>query len=191
MLKKKLKFSEQEIEELVKKSQKGDQDAFSVLYDFFVDRIYKYIYYRVNEEDVEDLVEMVFLKVWENIKQYKFKKKSFSAWIFRIAHNLVVDYYRANKNKETFELSEFLSDENRQHNPIKKTQQILDREVLRVAISKLNKSYQEIITYKFINELSNKEISKILKKTEGSLRILQHRALKALKDELEKMGIKY
>jgi len=186
-----LKSRSDEIEKLVKIAQKGDQDAFAQIYEIFVDPIYRYVFYRVKAVDAEDLVETVFLKVWQNIRQYKPKKRSFSAWIFRIAHNLVVDYYRASKDKHVDELSVQIPDTRREHNPIKTTQGVLDSENLKIAINKLKKQYQEIIIYKFVNELTNKEISEILKKSEGSLRILQFRALKALRLELEDMGIKY
>ncbi len=179
-----------EIEALVKKAQKGDQEAFGELYEILIDPVYRYIYYRVNSDDAEDLVETVFLRVWENLRQYRPRKKYFSAWVFRIAHNLVVDHYRASKAGVTEELGEHLPDQNRQHNPIKNTQNALSKEVLKEAISKLKKPYQEIIVHKFINELSNKELSEVLGKSEGSLRIMQYRALKALRRELEEMGIK-
>lgn len=181
----------EEIEKLVRKSQKGDQDAFAGIYDIFIDPIYRYVYYRVKSVDAEDLVETVFLKVWENIRQYKPRKKSFSAWIFRIAHNLVVDYYRSSKGNMIEELTPQVPDQSREHNPIRVTQGVLDQDALKEAIGKLKKQYQEVIIYKFINDLSNKEIADILKKSEGSLRILQFRALKALKRELLDMGVKY
>jgi RNA polymerase sigma factor (sigma-70 family) len=182
----------EEIEELVLMAQKGDHDAFSKLYDIFVDPIYRYIYFRVKAKDAEDLLETLFMKVWENLKQYKFKKnKSFSAWIFRIAHNLVVDYYRSSKKHETSELLDYIADKNTDNDPVKTTQSNLDKDYLKLAMSKLKKKHQEIIIYKFVNELSNKEIAQILSKTEGNLRILQFRALKALKKELEKMGMDY
>src|SRR3989338_4236560 len=149
-----LKDRAEEIEKLVKRSQKGDQDAFAAIYDIFVDPIYRYVYYRVKSVDAEDLVETVFLKVWENIRQYKPKKKSFSAWIFRIAHNLVVDYYRSSKGNFVEELTPQLPDHSRQHNPIHITQNVLDQDVLKEAMGRLKKQYQEIIIYKFINELS-------------------------------------
>src|SRR3989338_10018248 len=94
-----LKNRDQEIERLVLKIQQGDHDAFATLYDIFIDPIYRYVYYRVNQNDAEDLTEVVFLKVWENILQYKKQKSTFAAWIFRIAHNLVVDHYRATKDR--------------------------------------------------------------------------------------------
>ncbi len=181
----------EEVEKLVELVQGGDHEAFSRLYDIFIDPIYRYIYYRVNSSDAEDLVETVFLKVWENIRQYKSKKKSFSAWVFRIAHNLVVDYYRAAKDRNFEELDMQIADQDRQHNPIKTVQNILDNQTLKIALRKLKKPYRDLVVYKFINELSNKEIAEILGKSEGSLRILQFRALKALKKELADMGVNY
>ncbi len=186
-----LKDRQEEIEELVLKVQEGDQDAFSQLYDIFIDPIYRYVYYRVNDEDADDLVGTVFLKVWENINKYKRGKNSFSAWIFRISHNLVVDHYRMTKDKWVAELDDNITDHKREHSPIRTTQNSLDQTVLKVALSKLKKPYQDIIVYKFVNELSNPEISGILNKSEGSLRILQFRALKALKIELINVGVDY
>lgn len=181
-----------EIEGLVIRVKKGDHDAFSELYDIFVDPLYRYIYFRVDKDDVEDLLEMVFLKVWENIQKYKRSRKNqFSSWIFRITHNLVVDYYRTLKPKDVSELPVNIPDYKREHNPIRQTEDVMTSEILKIALEKLKKRYREIIIYKFVNELSNKEIAQILKKSEGSLRILQFRALKALRKELEIMGVNY
>lgn len=179
------------IESLVKLAQEGDREAFARLYDLFIDPIYRYVYYRVSLVDAEDLVETIFLKMWEHIRQYKRQKKSFSAWAFRIAHNLVVDYYRANKDKMYEELTSNIPDQDRRHNPVKVTEGNLDKEMLKKAILSLRKDYQDIIVHKFVNELSNKEIADILGKSEGSLRILQFRALKALRKELEEFGLDY
>ncbi len=181
-----------EIEELVEEVKKGDHGAFSKVYDIFIDPIFRYVYYRVKSDDAEDIVETVFLKVWEHIGKYKRNEKSyFSAWVFRIAHNLVVDYYRGSKDRVTDELLYEIPDDKREHNPVKTTEQVLQNEVLKAALAKVKKGYREIIIYKFVNELSNPEISQILKKSEGSIRILQFRALKALKYQLKEMGIKY
>ncbi len=182
---------EEEIQALVKSVQNGDQEAFAKVYDIFVDPIYRYVFYRVNSADAEDLVETVFLKVWENINQYKHDKKSFAAWLFRIAHNLVVDHYRSAKDKVYDQLDPQIPDVNRQHNPIKSTQNTLDNQMLKEAIKSMKKEYREIIIHKFVDELSNKEIAEILNKSEGGLRILQFRALKALKNILEEKGVNY
>jgi RNA polymerase sigma-70 factor, ECF subfamily len=186
------KENAEEIEVLVLKAQKGNQEAFAELYDIFIDLIYRYVYYRVNQADVEDVVENIFLKIWENVRKYRQQKNThFSSWIFRIAHNMVIDYYRSNKVHEYDELDLNLVDHDREHNPIRKTQDSLNQRDLKAALTKVKKQYRDILIYKFINELSNKEVSQILKKSEGSLRILQFRALRALKKELIEMGISY
>ena len=187
-----LKNRKEEIEELVIESQAGSHDAFAKLYDLFIDPIYRYVYFRVNADDAEDIVETVFLKVWENLKKYKKKKNTyFSSWIFRIAHNLVVDYYRSKKDLDSLDLNIQIPDDNRQHNPIKNAQNTFNKETLKIAINNLSQKHQQILIHKFINDFSNKEIAEILNKSEGSLRILQFRALKALKTELKDMGFEY
>jgi len=186
------KFSpeqQEQIEELVANFQEGDTEAFSEIYEMFVQRLYRYIYYRVPEGECEDILETVFLKVWENRKKYKRQKSNyFSAWIFRIAHNLVADFYRMRK-EPSIELDPNTPDEDREHNPLRFTQNQLSSEHLQKALGKLSESHQQIIVLKFINDLSNKEISEIVDKSEGALRILQFRALKALKEILTEMGI--
>lgn len=191
MAKSDLSSRKDEIEALVKLVKEGDHDAFSDLYDIFIDNIYRYVYYRVNSADAEDLVGTVFLKVWENIGKYRAGKKSFSAWIFRITHNLVVDYYRTSKNRNFDELKIDIASYEREHNPVKTVEGGFDHVILKKALGKLRIKYREILIYKFINELSNSEIAEILNKSEGSLRILQHRALKALRQVLEEMGMDY
>ena len=183
-----MKLSEQEIEELVVKSQKGDKEAFAKIYDIYITPIYRYIFYKVDSKDVEDITETLFLKAWENIHKYKKRKNTtFKSWLFRIAHNLVVDHYRL--NREHASLNPFMSDHKKEADPAKVAQDSLNTNQLKFAISKLKKNYQQVLILKFINDLSNKEISRIINKSEGSIRILQFRALKALKSVLEDMGI--
>jgi len=182
-------LDEKQLEALVVKSQKGDSEAFAELYDVFVNPIYRYIFYKVDKKDVEDLTEMLFMKAWENIGKYrKQKNKSFKAWIFRIAHNLVVDHYRL--TREHSSLDPRLRDTKRDHDPIEKAEDALNSDNLKSAIGKLKKNYQQIIILKFINELDNDEICKIMKKSEGSVRILQFRALRSLRNIMNDMGIK-
>lgn len=186
-----LKSKEPEIEKLVLQIQDGDQESFAKIYDIFIDPIYRYVYYRVKSNYAEDIVETVFLKVWQGIHSYKKGKSSFIAWIFRIAHNTVIDHYRSTSDKDTEELDFSIPDTNRQHNPIKQTENVLDKNILRSALNTLKKNYRDVLIYKFINDLTNQEISEIMNKSEGSIRILQHRALKALEKELEERGINY
>jgi len=106
-----------------------------------------------------------------------------------ITHNVVVDHYRT--NKDNVELSYDIVDEDRESNPLKLTEQSLSSDILMRAVAKLNKRYQQIIVLKYINELDNKEVAKIMNKSEGSLRILKFRALKALRNILNDMNIPY
>jgi len=180
-------YTPKELDDLVRQAQQGKTEAFEKLYNAFVDKIYRYIYYRTNKEDALDLCETVFLKVWENIGSYKTGKKYFSPWVYRIAHNIVVDHYRL--TKETVELSYDIPMEDREQDPMKLTENKLNNDVLMKAVSQLKEKYREVIILKYVNELSNREIARIMKRTEGNLRILKFRALKSLKQILKDMGV--
>lgn len=179
---------QEKLEELVEQVKSGDKQAFEEIYEMFIQPLYRYVYYRAPKGEVEDILENAFLKVWENIGKYKRDNNNFSAWVFRITHNLIVDFYRARK-EPTVELDLNLAEDDRTHSPLRFTQNQLDSGYLKEAMSELNEQYKEIIVLKFLEDLTNKEISQILDKSEGAVRILQFRALKALKDELTKMGI--
>ena len=167
--------------------QNGDQDAFGHLYDHFVDAIYRYVYFRVRQTEAEDLTEAVFVKAWENITQYKQGQFRFSSWLFRIAHNVVVDHYRTNRSVE--ELVEEYKDERTERHPISQTEVKLTNTMLRGSIAELKQIYQHVLVLKFFDDFSNAEVAEILGKSEGSLRILQFRALRALKKVLQTRGI--
>ncbi|MBT6069276.1 sigma-70 family RNA polymerase sigma factor [Candidatus Peregrinibacteria bacterium] len=180
-------YNKNEVEKLVKLSQKGDSQAFGQVYDIFVDAIYRYVFYRVKNEEVEDLVEIVFLKAWENINKYKKGQFSFSSWLFRIAHNLVIDYYRTHDKVSVLDekLEETLESYKREHQPIKRAESSLNNDILFRALNNLKKPYQDLIVLKFVNGLSNGEVAKILGKREASLRVMQFRALKELRNTLK------
>jgi RNA polymerase sigma factor (sigma-70 family) len=188
---KKTNLTAEEIEDQVLQAQSGDTEAFSHLYDFFIDPIYRYVFFKVKSEDALDLTETVFLKVWENIKSYRPDRKnsSFSSWVYRIAHNVIVDHYRLAKSYEKLNFD--LPDESRNNNPVYTAEEKMSQDTLKKAISRLKRSYQQVILLKYINELENHEISRIMKRSEGSLRILKFRALKALKKELQNQNIVY
>jgi RNA polymerase sigma-70 factor (ECF subfamily) len=174
------------LDELVDQVKSGNHEAFGQVYDILAKPLYRYISFRMPEDEREDLLEGVFLKVWENLKKYKKQQNGFSAWVFRIAHNLIADFYRSRK-MDLVELDFEIADEERTHSPVRFTQNSLHAEALGNALKKLTPIYRQIIVLKFINELSNKELTEILGKTEGALRILQFRALKSLRQILEKM----
>lgn len=182
-----MKKDEAEIEELVIASQRGESESFGKLYDIFVDSIYRYIYFRVGTEEAEDLTELVFLKTWENIRSYKKSTHSFSSWIFRIAHNLVVDYYRAHRHNG--ELTEDMQDFRDEADTPLRTHQHFDQVALAAGMKELKDAYRQIIVLKYINDLSYEEIGFIMGRSQAALRILQFRALKNLRRILEHMGV--
>jgi len=184
-----LKSIEPEINVLVQKAQLGDTEAFGKLYDIFIQPVYRYIFFKVKKDDALDLTESVFLKVWEHLKSYSKLKGAFSSWIFKIAHNLVVDYYRL--QREHVDLDDVvLPDESKAADPKFLAENSMNRDLLRKGISKLKKKYQDVLILRYINGLEHREIARIMRRSEGSLRILKFRALQSLKKILEDMNIR-
>lgn len=169
---------------LVLRAQQGDTEAFALLYDQLVKPIYRYIYYRVEPAIAEDLTEETFLKAWENVRQYKKGKSPFSSWIFRIAHNLICDYYRKHP-MSVAEIDENLVDPEPRHSPVFQINVKFNEIRLRKAILKLPENYQQVIVLKYINDLPNNEIAAALGKPEGTIRTIQFRALKQLRSLLQ------
>lgn len=172
------------IDLLIKASQNGDSESFAKIYDVFIEPIYKYIYFKVPAQEAEDLTETVFLKAWQNVRKYRPGKHSFKAWIFRIAHNTVIDFYRT--QKEHLELDDKIEDEKSVSDPKRITKQVLLKERLHGALKNIPDKQKEVIVLKYINGHDNSEISKIMGKSEGAVRVLQNRALKSLRKYLEK-----
>lgn len=174
-----------DIQILARRAKLGDINSFGRLYDVLVDRLYRYVYFRVgSKSEAEDLTEEIFLKIWEGLKRYNEEEKvPFEAWVFRIARNRVIDYYRTKRHAtsidEAFEIEDDdpLPDEEVERN-------LTMEDVLR-GIRMLRDSYQEIIILKFIEDKENQEISRIINKPVEHVRVLQSRAIKALKKILD------
>ncbi len=139
------------------------------------------MYFKVSPPDAEDLCEDLFVKVWEKIKTYKEQKNgSFRAWIFTIAHNMVIDYYRKNRTTIPLDEIEGLEMEYSDMEVERETDLNITSEQLTKALSMLKEDYKQAVILKFINDLSNEEISAIMDKSEGAVRILLHRGLKEM-----------
>jgi RNA polymerase sigma-70 factor (ECF subfamily) len=172
-----------EEENLVKRAADGETEAFGILYSQHLDAIYRYIYFRVGIiEESEDLTETVFLKAWEALPGYRSFGFPFSSWLYKIAHNIVVDFHRKQKhNHSTLDETELKITLN--EDPSSTLSQVISKEEMKqlaVAVSRLPEDQQQIIVLRFIEGLSHKEISQIIKKGEGACRMLQHRALMSL-----------
>ena len=178
------------IERLVERVQAGEMSAFSALYEHYVEKVYRYFYFKTSQEEAFDLTENVFLRVWENIRQYQRKAdSSFAAWLFRVAHNLLVDHYRV--QKPNLELDERHPDQRLDNSPVLLAERSLSRRSLKVALGQLKENYREVLTLSFLNGLSNEEVARVLNKSKNTLRVLKFQTLRELKKILKKINIKY
>ncbi len=174
-------------EGLIRRAREYDPQALALLYRHHVGAIYRYIHLRVGREDLaEDLTADVFLKMLEGIESFGYRGVPFAAWLFRIAHDRVVDYFRRQARKETVSLSERLSAPG--EGPAAMTEAALARERLRQAFGRLTEGQQQVIVLKFGEGLTNAEVGRLLEKSEGAVKSLQHRALVSLRRFLEKEG---
>ena len=167
--------------ELIRRAKEYDLEAFAEIYKRYYHSIYNYIYYRVSDTSIaEDLCSEVFLKALEAIQSFTFQGVPFSAWLYRIAGNLVIDHYRRQPPQP--EIS--LEDTNRplvaDDNPGAALEQYFTHQELRQALRQLTADQQQVIILKFVDGLSNSEVAQILGKTEGAVKSLQHRALASL-----------
>lgn len=172
---------------LVARAIKRDAAAFGLLYESHLDRIYRYIYYRVGSNtDSEDLTEQVFLKAWEAIDRYEARGVPFVAWLYRLAHNLVIDHYRS--RRVTIPLEEVGEAEEPGMDVVDAVEEKLDAEEIRVALRKLSPEHQQLIVLRFVEGLSHAEVAHITGKSEGATRVVQYRALQALARALQSEG---
>jgi len=169
----------------IKKAKKGEADAFGWLYDKYVSQIYRFIFLKVGvKQEAEDITHQVFLNAWMNIASYEERGHPFSSWLYRIANNAVIDYYRGRKNIQSLETT---AGENLQELPEleKNLDKLQDLKLVQAALARLESDQQNVLIMKFIDDLSNKEIAATLNKSEGAIRVIQHRALKQLKKNLQ------
>lgn len=172
-----------QIRALVAKAQNGDTDAFGQIYDHFFDQVYRFSAFRVPQDIAEDLTADIFVKAWEKIHTYKLRKNvPFGAWLFRIARNMVVDAYRGQKIIE--EVPDTLEDHDRLNAADTRVKSKETVVIVRKAMEKLPKRYQDILSLSFLADLPHDEIARILRISEGSVRILKFRALKKLEEFL-------
>jgi RNA polymerase sigma-70 factor (ECF subfamily) len=171
---------------LVERAQKGDRAALEELYLIHFDRIYSYLHVSVgNRHDAEDLTTQTFLKMLEAIGKFRWQSAPFSAWLFRIAHNLAMDHFRATKrwqpeeNPPEPDPDEHTSAE---HGALES----IGRKTMLELIEDLSPEQQQVLTLKFVFNFANAEAATILGKTEGAIKSLQHRALASLQKQLEK-----
>lgn len=167
-------------ESLVRRAQNNDQEAFAQLYEEHFDKIYRYLALRVgNEMEVEDMTQQVFLNALQSISSFRWKGVPFSAWLFRIAHNQAVDYLRKKKKRASVSLDESLISSG--DSPHSSTERKMDIEQLLTATKRLTEAQREVISLRFSSELSIALVARIMGKSEGAVKALQHSAIVALR----------
>ena len=176
--------STEHVRELVARGQQGDRDALEELYLIHFDRIYSYLHVSVgNRHDAEDLTTQTFLKMLEKIGSFKWQSAPFSAWLFRIAHNLAMDHFRSRRR---WQPEEEVPEPPGEEEPSAELEamQVIGRESMLKLIDRLSPEQQQVLTLKFVFNLPNAEVAAILDKTEGALKSLQHRALVSLQKQI-------
>ena len=180
-------ISPQDLDEstLVERAIARDKEAYGALYDRHVVRVYRHIYYMVgNTTEAEDLTAQAFLQGWEAIERYQIRGAPFVSWLLRIAHNLGVSYLRS--RKESTQLPETLEDQGRQRNPEAVAQQRLDGDHVRQAILQLRNEQRRVIILRFVEDLDYQEVAEIVGKSVAAVRVIQHRALNALRKQMQR-----
>lgn len=176
-------INEVELQEWVRKAQDGDGAAFEKIYDHFFLPIYRYTAFRVSGDAAEDLVADVFVKAWEKLSRYKARKGvPFGAWLFRIARHTVIDAYR--RNREYEEMPEDYADPDALNRADARVQDDDRLRIVRKAMDALPKRYREILVLTYVAELPTNEVARVLRLTEGAVRILKFRALRKLEAAL-------
>ena len=171
---------------LVERAQRGDRDALEELYLIHFDRIYSYLHVSVgNRHDAEDLTTQTFLKMLESIGKFRWRSAPFSAWLFRIAHNLAMDHFRATKRwQPEEEVPEPPPDDSTSAEA--GALESIGRKSMLDLIDELSPEQQQVLTLKFVFDFGNAEAATILGKSEGAIKSLQHRALASLQKQMAK-----
>lgn len=173
-------------DDILVKAIAGDKEAFGILYERYVGRIYTYIYYRTgNMHDAEDLTARVFYRAIEHIGRYRQRGVPFSAWLYRIAHNLVANWHRDRQRRQEVSIDEVLNLQEKMDPPEVTMLNRMDVERMMKVIQSLSPERQELIILKFVQELSNAEIGRIMRRSEGAIKSLYHRTLLSLRDDLD------
>lgn len=163
-----------------------DQAEMAEIYDGYYERIYAYIYHRLGDSSLaEDMAGEVFLRMLESVRGDRGWRTSLAGWLYRIAHNLVIDHYRRRGRRDETALDERLMSDDRTGMPRASLENLMTHQQLRAALVYLTDEQQEVVILKFAEDLSNSEIADIMNKTEGAVKALQHRALTTLRRVME------
>jgi RNA polymerase sigma-70 factor (ECF subfamily) len=163
-------------------------EAFGELYERHVNRIYNYIYYRTgNHHDAEDLTARVFVRALRHVENFEDKGVPFTAWLYRIAHNLVANWHRDRSRRPVIPLEKHVAVSEISEHPETEAIALEENELLLKAIRRLPEERQALLIFKFVERMSNAEIGELMGRTEGAIKSLYHRTLNALRDEVRRI----
>ncbi|MGD2144795.1 MAG: sigma-70 family RNA polymerase sigma factor [Anaerolineae bacterium] len=164
---------------------KEDPDAFGALYQRYVDSIYSYISYRTgNNQDAEDLTARTFYRALDHFPRYEDRGAPFSAWLYRIAHNLVANWHRDHSRRKMVALDDLVLKAPKAKGPPAQTEKSNEQNVLLEAVRDLAPDRQQLVILKHVHGMTNSEIGRVMGRTEGAVKSLYHRALVALREDL-------
>ncbi len=173
-------------EEILRLASQGDTEAFGILYERYAPRIFNYVYYRTgNIHDAEDLTARVFQRALKHIHRYTDRGLPFSAWLYRIAHNLVANWHRDRSHHQEIAIDDLAPMQTTQEHPETMLLRVEEQEILLRAIRRLPPDRQHLLILKFVEDLSNAEIGRIMGRSEGAIKSLYHRTLLSLRTYLE------
>ncbi len=182
-----LEFNE---EDVLSRASQGDRDAFGLLYERYIDRIFNYVYYRTgNLHDAEDLTARVFQRAMNHIHNYTDRGVPFSAWLYRIAHNLVANWHRDRSRRQEIPLNDLPVVPSKDDRPEATLVRSQEQDALLRLIRQLPAERQTLLILKFVENLSNAEIGQIMGRSEGAVKSLYHRTLLALRDQIGDQNI--
>jgi RNA polymerase sigma-70 factor, ECF subfamily len=171
-------------EHLINQVKSGDTEAFGILYEQYAEMIFRYVYSHLdNRLDAEDLTEEIFLRAWKALPKYDERGLPFSAFLFRIARNSLIDYYRQHKVVQSIDDMDLQSHEIGPEDTVTSN---FENNDLRKTIAELREDYRNVLIFRFLSGLSPDETAQVMQRSVGAVRVLQHRALAALKDLLER-----
>jgi len=162
----------------------SNAEIYAELYDLFIDKIYRFVFFKVNnQEEAQDLTADVFLRVWQYIQEKK-KVGNFKALLYQVAKNRVIDHYRQKSHSDVLTGEEILREieDSRGEDFVKELEIKSEIKSLESFLKQLKAEYQEVLLLKYVEGYSNGEIAKILDKSTSNVRVLSHRALKILQN---------
>lgn len=173
---------------VIERIQAGDADAFGELYNAYIGKIYRYILFKVpTHEEAEDLAADVFLRAWQHLYQQQRPVHSLNAFLYQVAKNIVIDFYRGRAQSGLSISTELVGElaDWKQQRLFQQVEQALELANIERSIRQLKDEYKDVVLLRYVEELSVGEIAHILGKSRGTVRVMIYRALKVIRDHLK------